>query len=190
MRDEVDDTLTELVESLRIEPRRDIAADVRARLAQRPVRIARSGSWYFGVAAVAAVTLILFARAAWRTREYGDPAPRPAAQSAADRDEHVRQRLSAPSEAVPSRAIHARERREQPSRMLAAYDNVLVPDDQARAVDRLLARVRSGAVIVPAANSLPLDKDGLLLAPEPVRIVRVIVDRLPPLDPDSAEEAQ
>lgn len=171
--------LQALRDALALTPSPEFVARVRERVRFEQVRTA-SGWWPKLAVASAAVGLaVIVGLAVWTGQ-----APRQRAGSAS----HARARTAttSPESAGPARvrgfspaphtsasrstvrpaepAAHSRPLRPERTREL------LVPDDERRALDRLLLAMRQGRVAVPAPRQVLEDENGQMLAPHPIEI--------------------
>jgi len=174
-----DGDLQALRDALALTPSPEFVARVRERVRFEQVRAA-SGWWPKLAVAGAAVGLaVIVGLAVWTGQ-----APRQRAGQASDR--RARTATTSPESAGSdrvrgfSRAPHTPGSRSTVRRAEAAprsrplraerTPEVLVPDDERHALDRLLLAMRQGRVVVPAPRQVLEDENGQMLALRPIEI--------------------
>ena len=193
-----DDALKELETALSITPSPDFAARVRQRIAEQHRATPRGRLlWWLGPAALAAGAVVI-AVAVWPARphvastgappyvapaELGPASPTASSAPIAPTPTGVRSALRtarpAPTTTRPApRGIEGSARRTGGDARHVA--EILVPDDERLALNRLLKAVREGRAVVPAPLPGPaVDADGNLLEPAPIEIPLIIIKPLP-----------
>jgi hypothetical protein len=182
----VEAALQDLREALAIEPAPDFAARVRARVAHDEPRRWPGGWRLWSLAAVGAAATIAIAI----QTQSGPPANLasvevPASVSTASQAAAVAPvpvRLAAP--ATPATATPRRPNRTAPGAVMTSAAakrrlDVLVPPDQALALQRLLAAIREGRAVVPAGEPIIDETTGELILPAPLTPTPIRVDPLP-----------
>ncbi len=179
------DVLEELGKALCVTPSPEFLARVRAQVREAAASAPAAIAWWPRVAvlATAAVALVV-AVAIWPGRTSsprpgdirtnhasGAVATRPP-QTRAGPDERARPLMPiAPS----TRAMRAHRPAGSASTQAASTAEppreVLVPDDQRRALDRLLIAIREGRAAVPAPRRVLEDEQGQMLQPAPIEML-------------------
>lgn len=161
----VDRALRQLALELDNQPSAEFAAVIRARMSAGRSNVVSRGSWPLWTAtvglAVAAALMLVATTYKPKTIAVTPTASVDAAKPA--------QALTPGTGLAfrPGEADGIRGPRDAPKRSRAG---VPAPTDQALALDRLLLGLRSGRTAVPAETRAPVDRDGLLLAREPIKI--------------------
>jgi hypothetical protein len=178
----VDDALNELAAALDVEPSAQLAARVRTQVGPLAVRDRRWRTVALAAAfagiATAAASIVSWSPYAWQRARLEVPARRATGHDV---------RLSLPRPTLSGSGAHATKLVIRP-REEARQDGVLVPPDQARALRALLVGIRAGRVSVPSQRPAPVDIDGLLLAPEPLRIPLIEIEPIPASPADDSKE--
>ncbi len=194
-----DELLEALEETLKVSPSPEFVARVRVRLRNES---ARSSPWRsMRLVLAGAATVVVVGAAAWwsgqteRERVEGPPAmviPPPARASAsAGRASDLRvveagTTTELTSIGGPGRAaVSARQAVVTGAGAPPRAATALVPDDERRALDRLLLALRAGRASVPAPLAANEDENGMLLEPAPVDIP--LLKPIQPLAPTPVE---
>jgi hypothetical protein len=172
-----DDVLRELETALNVSPSPGFEARVRERVRQRSFAVPR-WRWTVGLAAAATVVLAVMLVPGRDTLKPGDRVvanagtSQPAIPDAAE-----------PSHPPPARAVR---RAESPSRMEAA-PSLVVPSGQMAAIERLMAAVAAGRVVMAAersASTAALQINAVAAAPS----IEFDPIRLTPLSPEASPD--
>jgi hypothetical protein len=193
----VDQLLRDLAAELSVEPSSDLSARVRARV-DRHGRVALTASRTLGVAFAVLVAVLALTVSQDRPRGPRAPAkpisivaggapttgqpfpPRRAATATAPIAASPLIRMPRPSVRAASAV---------PSPIASTGPEMIVPADQAIALQRILAALRTGRSTVPPAAVVTLDADGRLPAPAQIEIPEITIERLwPPANGGGSRE--
>jgi hypothetical protein len=181
------DPFADLQSSLTLNPSRDFAARVRERVNQAPPRRQPAFLWAGGILlAGAAASLVIVT--AHDSRERADLAPDTRIAQAPQRTSEA----GAPTAiAMPHRFAPVVSRKQAGSDVIAPdpFYEVLVPDDQRVALERLLAAMKAGRTVVPRAATTSPDEDGAFAIEPLPDIVPIRIELLAgtPADPAKRE---
>jgi hypothetical protein len=194
----VDQLLRDLAAELSVEPSCELAARVRARVDHRLERSALTAST-LGVAFTLLVAALALTVSQDRPRERGAPA-RPisiatggGAPTTAQASPHRGAGTATPP-IVAGRLTRTprpsmRAASAVPAAIASAGPKIIVPADQAIALQRILAAMRTGRSPVPPAAVVTLDADGRLPAPAQIEIPEITIERLwPPANGGGSRE--
>jgi hypothetical protein len=162
MDETLNDPLKQLEGQLDVTPSPEFAAKVRMRVAGEPIRDGSTVLWWaVASSGLAAAVLVIILWPAQVVAPIPTASNVPAFEIRPPAVEAIPPVVSAP--ARPMRPISTAKAIEREEPAVVQYGNVLVPGDQAMALDMLLAGVRSGRVAVPAGPAplveLPAWKD-------------------------------
>lgn len=164
------DPFARLQSAIAVTPSPQFAAEVRARVAAAPTSRPWTSVWMFG--AIAAAATVVVTVSVVRSRTLPTPVEIPSVASAHEPVAPKAASSTPPTERVsPSRsAPHvAMVAVKLPAVAVDSFYEVIVPDDQRIALERLLAAMRAGRASVPrAAVTTEVDEEGnTLIAPLP-----------------------
>jgi hypothetical protein len=173
-----DDPFKALEDALKVNPSPEFVARVRERVRQEPAVGAAIGWWpRLAFGAVVATAAIVVATL-WI--DHPRPGPAVVATRTAARAPLTE---SMPVPAVePSPTISPRPTPRTPTRVAVRMQKseILVPDDQRLALNRLLIAVREGRAVVPAEGRALEDENGHLLELRPIEVPPInSIDLLP-----------
>jgi hypothetical protein len=188
----VGDPLRELAAQLDITPSPEFSARVRARVEAGPGRAWRWHPWVIGSVATGMAIIVVSGLSVFRasskpttsiaTVRQAEPPSLPVPMG------RVSPMTSAEDQPVPSAVRRVADSDYDSTPAVVRHGNVLVPPDQAVALRTLLVGIRSGRVNVPRETRAPVDADGLLLAPDPIRIPLIHIEPIPALFDDDSQE--
>jgi hypothetical protein len=179
------DQFRTLQEALSVTPSPDFAARVRERIRREPVP-SPAPSWAWLAWAATAAAAVIVVAVLWNGRAQPQPGGSPAGTTARDTASGPRPETAAPAArrptpyppgvAAPRQA--ARHGATAPAGRRAAIvpaaagktGDVLVPDDERRALDRLLVAIREGRAMAPAPGRVAEDENGLLIESPAIEI--------------------
>jgi hypothetical protein len=188
----VDALLRDLAAELQVEPAGDLAARVRHRLVQFSERRTTT-NWTLGIAGVVLVSgLALTVDLQPPSEDRPAPGPAPfALEVSPGRVAPVGPVADVGSQRrpVPTRRVPIRASASHPAPVSVAAPEMIVPPDQAIALQRILAAMRTGQSPVPPAAVVTLDADGRMPAPAQIAIPEITIERLwPPANGGGSRE--
>ena len=186
------DPLKELAAELDISPSPGLSARVRAQVEAEPGLARRWHPWAVGSVAAGLAIVAMSGASLYRT-SLKPPASRAAVRQVERPSVPVPREPVSPGPAVqgqpmPSGVQRVADADHASTPAIVRHGDVLVPPDQAIALGMLLGGIRSGRVNVPRETRAPVDADGLLLAPEPIRIPLIHIEPIPALLDDNSQE--